>query len=163
MLILQPPKELNPHLEHSSFDAVFQTEAANFHYVRGHSQVSSFGFGGSNGHAVFWGDSYDSSAVQADIIKVFSCKLRNTAAPEVRPMGMNPDEWDSDLWDADVQPGDRYHVTLHNDGLAFDKPIKWIKDESVERVEEVEENAFYEITGRCSVRHVQTNRPHLNV
>merc|ERR1719282_2122477 len=49
-------RTLNPHLEHAAFDAIFQTEGACYTYLQGHSQVSSFGFGGSNGHGVFWGE-----------------------------------------------------------------------------------------------------------
>merc|ERR1712066_748176 len=46
---------LNPHLEHAAFEALFQTEDSEMPYIQGHCQVSSFGFGGSNGHGVFWG------------------------------------------------------------------------------------------------------------
>jgi len=48
---------LNPHLDHAMFDAFFCTEVNPYRYNSGHCQVSSFGVGGTNGHAIFWGES----------------------------------------------------------------------------------------------------------
>merc|ERR1719353_169890 len=48
-------KTLNPHLDHAAFDAIFTSEATKYMYPMGHCQVSSFGVGGTNGHAIMWG------------------------------------------------------------------------------------------------------------
>merc|ERR1712176_650252 len=94
-------RTLNPHLEHAAFDAFFETEDALFHYNQGHSQVSSFGFGGSNGHAIFWGDSIDQAP---NIMAAMERRLKQAHAPEVRPVGSNPDNWDSDYPEVDSKP-----------------------------------------------------------
>ena len=36
-------RQLNPHLEHTVFDAFFETERSSFAAERGHAQISSFG------------------------------------------------------------------------------------------------------------------------
>merc|ERR1712190_392017 len=51
-------KTLNPHLDHAAFDAIFITELNPYKYKQGHCQVSSFGVGGTNGHAIFWGECF---------------------------------------------------------------------------------------------------------
>lgn len=136
-------RSLNPHLEHSVFNAIFQSEAANFHYNMGHSQVSSFGFGGSNGHAVFWGESFE---LDNDALLAFERRLRRSALPEVRPVGSNPEDWDSDYPAADAKAGDRYTVTVRQEDT-LDTPIRWVRDMPDAPEEEAEEEETYEITG----------------
>merc|ERR1719464_2697071 len=65
-------RTLNPHLEHAAFDAIFQTESSKYTYFQGHSQVSSFGFGGANGHGIFWGKNLDA---QPDVETLFKDEL----------------------------------------------------------------------------------------
>ena len=87
-------RSLNPHLEHAAFDAIFQTESACYTYIQGHSQVSSFGFGGTNGHGIFWGQDYvHTPAPDVTMQK----RLQKRPPPEVRVMGKNPDEWEADF------------------------------------------------------------------
>ena len=38
------------------FVAVFNSELGYYHYSQGIVHVSSFGFGGTNAHAIFWGE-----------------------------------------------------------------------------------------------------------
>merc|ERR1712232_92765 len=116
-------KVLNPHLEHTTFDAFYGSEASSFHYRQGHSQVSSYGFGGSNAHGIFWGESIELSG---DILVAWYQRLRSSALPEVRPVGTNPDDWDSDYPAADAKPGDTYTVTIES-GETATTPIKWVK------------------------------------
>merc|ERR1711998_104652 len=54
----QHVKTLNPHLDHAAFEAIFCTEHNPYKYKQGHCQVSSFGVGGTNGHAIFWGEGF---------------------------------------------------------------------------------------------------------
>merc|ERR1711937_284985 len=79
-------RELNPHLENSQFDSFFVTDVSRFPYRQGNPHASSFGFGGSNGHVIFWGDSIVETSVNKQILK----KLASMAHPEVRPIGDDP-------------------------------------------------------------------------
>ena len=44
-------RQLNPHLEHTIFDAFFETERSSFAAERGHAQISSFGLRASKTRA----------------------------------------------------------------------------------------------------------------
>jgi len=132
--------QLNPHLEHSTFDAFFATDALKFSFEQGHSHVSSFGFGGSNGHVIFWGKGMtDVGSIRERILK----RLSKMSLPEVRPVGSNPNEWESDLPEADVRPGDVYKISISSDDPP-DAPIKWVLES---RRPAEDEDSFYCITG----------------
>lgn len=106
-------RTLNPHLEHAAFDAIFQSEAAAYHYNSGHSQVSSFGFGGTNAHGIFWGHAEE---VNDDVEKLWLKKLRSKPPPEVRPMGRNPDDWEADFPDTrSLKRGAKFLISLNPD------------------------------------------------
>jgi len=133
--------QLNPHLENSQFDAFFNTEPNSYKYAQGHAQVSSFGFGGTNGHVIFWGQNcYDAPNVPAMVAR----KLRGMAPPEVRVNGTDPDEWEYDGPEATVKSGDKYKVTL-NSTDPKDASVKWVKE--AEEEEDDGEDDFYCITG----------------
>jgi len=136
-------RQLNAHLDHAAFEAFFETEASSFKFEQGHSQVSSLGFGGSNGHAVFWGKKV--SGVPLDPYQLIQRKMNKMLPPEVRVIGENPDEWDADLPEADVKPGDRYKVFFSSDD-SKDTPMRWVKDTDVSMLEDDEEASF-SITG----------------
>mmetsp|Transcript_69319 Transcript_69319/g.129473 ORF Transcript_69319/g.129473 Transcript_69319/m.129473 type:complete len:958 (+) Transcript_69319:48-2921(+) len=133
---------LNAHLEHEAFDAVFETEAAAFPYRQGHSQVSSFGFGGTNGHAIFWGESHEAVL---DNLDLFHKRLRLAPPPEVRPTGSNPDDWDHDYPDfRDFDPKAKYIVQINPDD-PITTPLRWVKQEGFG--EDPDEDVFYSISG----------------
>jgi polyketide synthase-associated protein len=133
--------QLNPHLENTTFDALYQNEGAMFHYEQGHSQVSSYGFGGSNAHGIFWGERM---AMAPDILESWQRRLKKSALPEVRPVGTNPDNWDSDYPSADAKPGDKYTVTVEK-GDTRSTPIKWVKVS--EANDDEDEDINYDIVG----------------
>lgn len=133
-------RTLNPHLEHEAFDAVFETEAANWKYTQGHSQVSSFGFGGSNGHGIFWGGRND---VLGDHKMLIMARLRRLAPAEVRVTGKDPDEWEADFPDPRCKHGDKFIIKLSSEDPK-DMPAKW---EKLMDEDEDNEDAFYCITG----------------
>ncbi|CAE8660277.1 unnamed protein product, partial [Polarella glacialis] len=134
-------RQLNPHLEHSLFDAFFETERSAFSHDQGHSQISSFGFGGTNGHVIFWGRNVGGvEDPRAQIMK----RLEGMSVPEIRPIGSNPADWDSDLPDPDVRAGDRYAISLSPDD-PIDEPIKWVKVSGV--ADDGSNGEFYSITG----------------
>lgn len=113
---------LNPHLEHAAFDASYLLEGIAFAYPQGHSQVSSFGFGGTNGHAIFWGKSKE---ICQDMEKIYLRRLRARPIPEVRPMGKNPDDWEADFPDTRALPKNcKFRIAMGPDDPA-DMPIRW--------------------------------------
>jgi acyl transferase domain-containing protein len=129
---------LNPHLEAAAFTAFFSVEAMCFPSPAGHAQVSSFGFGGTNGHGILWGSDANRGAdLPAQMMK----RIASMKPPEVRAYGRNPDEWESDWVDRDVRPGDKVALVV-TDEKPSETSIKAIKVESPE-----EEEVFYSITG----------------
>lgn len=142
-------RSLNPHLEHEAFDAIFQTEGARYHYTQGHSQVSSFGFGGSNGHAVIWGAQ---QGVLDDDQKLILNRIKKLAAPEVRVVGKDPSEWEFDFPDPVkmVKKGLKYKIELNAEDTKATAQ-KWElvddDDDEDETFEREESNATYHITG----------------
>jgi len=135
-------RQLNPHLEHSVFDAFFETERSCFAYDRGHCQISSFGFGGTNGHCIFWGKSV---VGKSDLESLVLKRIAKMSPAEIRPIGTNPDNWDSDLPDADIKPGDQYSIIMRPDD-PMDEPIKWVKISNEDKVQG-QKDEFYTITG----------------
>jgi len=134
--------QLNAHLDHAAFEAFFETECSSFKFEQGHSQVSSLGFGGSNGHAVFWGKKVSGEAL--DPYQMIQKKMKRMPPPEVRVIGDNPDDWDSDLPLADVKPGDKYTIYFSSEDPK-ETPLRWVKDTGA--AEEEEEEASFAITG----------------
>lgn len=135
-------KQMNAHLDHAAFEAFFETEYSSFTYQQGHAQVSSLGFGGSNGHAVFWGKKNDNflPSPNEQIMK----RLSKMSAAEVRVLGDNPGDWEADLPGADHKPGDSYSIFISSED-ALDAPIRWVKEEKPS--EDEEEDAAFSIVG----------------
>merc|ERR1719464_2684986 len=77
----QHVKTLNPHLDHAAFDAIFITEGNPYKYKQGHCQVSSFGVGGTNGHAIFWGKGFEP---EVDATQLFFKKLMVMPPPIIQ-------------------------------------------------------------------------------
>eukprot|EP00931_Biecheleriopsis_adriatica_P086449 TRINITY_DN61125_c0_g1_i1.p1 TRINITY_DN61125_c0_g1~~TRINITY_DN61125_c0_g1_i1.p1 ORF type:complete len:1003 (-),score=182.35 TRINITY_DN61125_c0_g1_i1:44-2947(-) len=114
-------RTLNPHLEHTKFDAVFETEPAAFATNQGNSQVSSFGFGGTNAHGVFWGQNY---IINESVERLWMKKLLSRPPPEVRPMGQNYDEWEADFPDTRMmRKGVKFSVSMGPDETH--EPLRW--------------------------------------
>jgi 3-oxoacyl-(acyl-carrier-protein) synthase len=134
--------QLNPHLENSQFDAFFNSEPNSYRYSQGHVQVSSFGFGGTNGHVIFWGQNvYEAPDVPAQVAR----KLRKMSPPEVRVIGADPSEWEYDGPDAAVKAGETYKITL-NSNDPKDASAKWVKESDGGEEDDGDED-FYSITG----------------
>jgi len=137
-------KQLNPHLEHAAFEAFFCTELSPFKYSQGHCQVTSLGFGGSNGHAIFWGKK---NGLDADPMALLQKRIAKMAPPEVRVVGDNPDEWETDGPNQDPTPGIKYKIEI-NSFDPVDAPQKWVRDTAGDELEEDDdEDVFYSITG----------------
>ncbi|CAJ1347259.1 unnamed protein product [Effrenium voratum] len=136
-------RTLNPHLEHTTFDAHFETEPLAFATNQGNSQVSSFGFGGTNAHGVFWGQNV---SIKEDVEKVWMKKLLSRPPPEVRPMGLDFDKWEADFPDTRmVRKGAKFSLSMGPD--EGNEPLRWdVVDESRE-IEVDDAEATYAITG----------------
>merc|ERR1719433_703367 len=66
--------------------------------------------------------------------------------PEVRVLGDNPDDWDAELPQADVKPGDIYKIYFSSDDKST-TALRWVKDEEASRPPDEDEEAIYCITG----------------
>nr|AQS99293.1 type I polyketide synthase [Gambierdiscus excentricus] len=130
-------KTLNAHLDHAAFDAIFISEHCPYKYRQGHCQVSSFGVGGTNGHAIFWGEGKDK--VSVDVRKAFLLKVKK-GPPSIIADGPRPSDWEFSGIAPDVRPGEKYRVTFLRDQLTKDETIRY------EKVEDTEEIAEYYCT-----------------
>mmetsp|Transcript_56138 Transcript_56138/g.162689 ORF Transcript_56138/g.162689 Transcript_56138/m.162689 type:complete len:634 (-) Transcript_56138:23-1924(-) len=111
---------LNPHLEHSKFDAIFCTEANPWRYRQGHCQVSSFGVGGTNGHAVFWGASPEG----VNQLQLF-LKLVRQNPPAVIMHGKDPVDWEFDSLRYNDEGGEKCIVTLEKDPATSEISVRY--------------------------------------
>jgi len=120
---------LNPHLDHGTdFECRINNENQSFPFSQGHVQVSSFGFGGTNGHMIFWGNNIYGSGTSPS--KRFNDKLNSAPLPKITANGKNPADWESDWPNPHGKPGEVYSITFTK-GEEGD-PVKWVKEESVE-------------------------------
>nr|AQS99318.1 type I polyketide synthase [Gambierdiscus polynesiensis] len=119
-------KTLNPHLDHAAFEAIFTSEANPYKYRQGHCQVSSFGVGGTNGHAIFWGEG---AKPDVDYKVMFVSKVRKAAAPIIVD-GPDPADWEYSGPDYNAVPGVKYNIILNRDPFTDEETV------SYERVED---------------------------
>eukprot|EP00811_Abedinium_folium_P030448 NODE_487_length_2995_cov_6.779289.p1 GENE.NODE_487_length_2995_cov_6.779289~~NODE_487_length_2995_cov_6.779289.p1 ORF type:complete len:854 (-),score=245.54 NODE_487_length_2995_cov_6.779289:434-2800(-) len=134
---------LNPHLNHDDFMGRYNTELLNYGCEQGHSQISSFGFGGTNGHAIFWGLSSETQELDSPVVRL----IRRLPAPKVHVHGADPDSWGWDFPDLrDVKPNDFLSASMHPDHL--DQAPLW--STTLPRVKADEDLATYNIAGDFS-------------
>nr|AQS99234.1 type I polyketide synthase [Gambierdiscus polynesiensis] len=148
-------KTLNPHLDigstSSEWNHYFATQVMKFvNYVQSHSQVSSFGLGGTNGHGIFWGENLDGVKPQKTL---FMRRYHEKPPPEVRPLGKNYDEWEADFPDYRLLPESqfdverkRYTITFRPDDPA-DQPLSWEPKEDVLDPDIDDDESFFTICG----------------
>jgi 3-oxoacyl-(acyl-carrier-protein) synthase len=136
---------LNPHLEHTKFPAFYSSEIEKSKYTQIINHVSSFGFGGTNGHAIWWGPNRYLQDQEPE--KLFQKKMLRVAAPEVRPTGTSPDEWESDWPDTrGARKGAKWAVSFATSDGA-DASLKYVlADDGLDDLDEVDDH-FYCITG----------------
>mmetsp|Transcript_65865 Transcript_65865/g.140935 ORF Transcript_65865/g.140935 Transcript_65865/m.140935 type:complete len:945 (+) Transcript_65865:73-2907(+) len=89
-------RETNPHLDTEGFPAQFTTEPMTFEYKSGYSGVSSFGFGGTNSHAMAYGTNTTTSRGNSrDFRSQMRDKIAQAPPPEILTLGDSPEEWES--------------------------------------------------------------------
>eukprot|EP00931_Biecheleriopsis_adriatica_P064620 TRINITY_DN39371_c0_g1_i1.p1 TRINITY_DN39371_c0_g1~~TRINITY_DN39371_c0_g1_i1.p1 ORF type:complete len:986 (-),score=218.19 TRINITY_DN39371_c0_g1_i1:66-2957(-) len=135
-------RQLNPHLDQTTFSAVFNSELNSYHYSQGHVHVSSFGFGGTNGHAVFWGENVYNAPSDREL---FQKRLWKMSPPEVRVNGSDPALWDWDGPDPVILPGDKYSIEMDPEDPP-DAAQRWFKEATATEQDDGEED-IYCITG----------------
>lgn len=133
-------RQLNPHLEQEAFDANFMTEMLPFAFRQANSHVSSFGFGGTNGHMIFWGRNVTDAP---DVHKLLAKRLLRQSPPEVRLLGRTADEWETDGPEQECTPGSKWYIEIHADD-PMDAPQRW---HARPPPEEDAEESYYMVTG----------------
>jgi hypothetical protein len=136
---------LNPNLEQSQFDAYINSESNSMSVTCANAHISSFGFGGTNGHCIMWGVSV---LACPDVPSMFMTKFRKMAAPEVRVNGSDPTEWEWDGPDMYGKAVDHYTIELNaSDPINIAMKLKKTEDAPAAPELDDGEDDFYCITG----------------
>jgi len=131
-------RTLNPHLEHAAFEALYATESVMYPYSSGHAQVSSFGVGGTNGHAIFFGEAF---RAPVDHHKKLMHKLKDITCPIIAD-GKDPADWEYHGPPYDLKPGERCKIVYSKDPVTGDEEVRF--DRQMDAPEPVE---FYCTSG----------------
>lgn len=134
-------RQLNAYLEYSGFVAEMCGETTPFRHSTGHCQISSFGFGGTNAHGVFYAEN-----MVADPSKAIMKRLKMMGPPEVHTNGGGPDDWEVAWPDEDSKPGDVWKIVFNPDDPPF-APIRWERDLLAENPYIDYPDDFYSISG----------------
>jgi malonyl CoA-acyl carrier protein transacylase len=119
-------KKLNPHLDLDGFPCQPLSEKQITREDGAYCGVSSFGFGGTNGHAQAYGKNIMTSrgARMKDPYLTFQRKLRGAPPAEVTINGDDVADWDTTGCDPKAEEGDKYLIRLDVDGI-----VEWEKQE----------------------------------
>mmetsp|Transcript_85783 Transcript_85783/g.199386 ORF Transcript_85783/g.199386 Transcript_85783/m.199386 type:complete len:956 (-) Transcript_85783:192-3059(-) len=115
-------RECNPHLDSEGFPAQFITEPLPCQYDSAYSGVSSFGFGGTNAHAMAYGKNTITSRGlgQRDFRKAMRDRIASAAPPDILMLGDDPEEWESNGMPIDEDSiGKLYQVEVLEGGKAI--------------------------------------------
>lgn len=130
--------QLNPNLDSTSFEMCLTNEVVYSGFGKVNVHISSFGFGGTNAHAILWGGSQSDAIDSSTMILQ---KIRKMAPPEVRVNGDDPSMWEWDGPDVTIKPGDKYSLSLELE----DSAVRWTKEELPTEEDDVSD--FYCIVG----------------
>lgn len=113
-------RTLNPHLDVEGFPCHMLTEKILMREDSAYNGVSSFGFGGTNGHGEAWGKNIETSrgCGQQDAYSAFNKKLRLAPPAEITMNGDDVEDWETTGMPAVIEQGVKYQVLLDEDGIA---------------------------------------------
>eukprot|EP00931_Biecheleriopsis_adriatica_P085876 TRINITY_DN60659_c0_g1_i1.p1 TRINITY_DN60659_c0_g1~~TRINITY_DN60659_c0_g1_i1.p1 ORF type:complete len:955 (-),score=205.23 TRINITY_DN60659_c0_g1_i1:94-2958(-) len=121
----QHVRTLNPHLDHAAFEGLYSTDHTAYKHAQGHCQVSSFGVGGTNGHAIFWGER---AQPDVDFRKVFLRKILKARPPIVTYGNADPALWDYKGLDYQAKIGEAVKVAFEKDPLTGEETVTFEKE-----------------------------------
>jgi polyketide synthase-associated protein len=140
---------LNPNLEQSAFDAFYNSElnvvrdpTISKRFTQNIVHISSFGFGGTNGHVIMWGQS---PCDTPNVPSAIRHRIRSMQAPEVRVNGNDPTAWEWDGPDIFAKPGEKYKIDFDLKA-PYEGAQNWQKVDDAPDPDD-EEDDFYCIVG----------------
>jgi hypothetical protein len=113
-------REFNAHIDVEAFPVQFLTEPGAMQFDSAYSGVSSFGFGGTNAHAMAYStNTRTSRSIKAtlDLNRAMMNRIQNAPAAEIKRPSHDPEEWETTGMpiSAPKKPT-KFQVELNEDG-----------------------------------------------
>lgn len=115
----------NPHLDLDGFPTQILSEALVFENDTAHAGVSSFGYGGTNGHCLAYGKNLCTSRgpAQKDIMSVVAGRIKRGGPPEIQMEGNYEEWWTTGVPHLTVRDNSFFHVEISQVGKVLWREI----------------------------------------